>query len=514
MLLTASAAALVLAACSGGAGDAPDGGATEGGATASETGASDATSEPSASESGASESATTDGASSEPSASESTSGASDEGTGEEVANLSFELLLASVSVDTANIDDDEEEFVRYCFTGDIQEVGDPGAFTLQGFDVATVLAAESVELLEEDTSCALVAFASGEDIVEYTIGVVGHDAVREVSGEGSIQGSAPLEGSSPSGAAGGTSGPDLTGATVDSTTDRVTFTFDEELDPESAGSLDAIGYYTSDGDVNVATEIISIEDSSVIAAFDAESGSQVDEAVRFFALGEAVTDRDGVASTAGAAGEATSAPDLVGIARVPDSDTQFDYTFDGEVVEGDAGAFVIYAQDGTAYPADSLTRPSAVVVRANFPDIEEFPAEIILATSGQGAATALDEGETPSTVGAATVGGGEQGDGALDSTSGPDLVGAALDATTGEATFTFDEEVDDDTDVDPGAFSVINESGDLTTASAFIEVRGTDVVVSFDESDVESGVGLTVNSEAVQDFEGNPNTVGTVASGG
>jgi hypothetical protein len=186
--------------------------------------------------------------------------------------------------------------------------------------------------------------------------------------------------------------------------------------------------------------------------------------------------------------------------------TQLDFHFNRAVDHGDLGAFAAYSEVGTAYQADSLSRPSAQVVRVTFPAIRDFSNEIVMGAVDSGAVQALDTAGEANAIATAPV---RSSHVALGATSGPNLVATKLDRATGEVTFTFDTKLDDDIAVDPSAFSIITVSNQLEPGSALLLVRGTRAIVQFPENTVAGAEGVTIDAGAVADFQGHSNPVST-----
>lgn len=448
--------------------------------------------------------------SADPSSSTSTSssGSAESSTGLALGvldDLSIDIRLESVDIERFEIDDDEEEFTLFCFTADVQEVLEPGAFALQGFPDDQVAIAVSAELFEDDTSCVLVGFESGSDVPQYSIGVVGGGAVAEVNGDTNLPGVSPLVGSLAASGGGRTAAPDLINVEVDDTLDRIRYQFDEELDPDSARP-ELLAQKTSSGEITTAESDVTIENDTVVVSF--ADGADVEEGTRFQALAGAVTDVQGLPSTPGFVGDATAAPDLVSATPSADIGTQYDFTFDEEVVEGDVAQFVVYTANGDAFAAQDINRPSAEVIRANFPEVEDFADSIVLAAVSPGGVQAIDEGSTDNTLGTAAIAG--PGGGGVGTTAGPDLIGAALDPGAGQATLTFDEAIDSDTDPLADQIYVVTESGEVTAATGLVETSGPDVTVIFDESQVEAAAAVIIGPGVVVDEQGDTNPIGSL----
>lgn len=177
-------------------------------------------------------------------------------------------------------------------------------------------------------------------------------------------------------------------------------------------------------------------------------------------------------------------------------------------MEGDVAQFVVYTTDGDAFTVDAVNRPSAEVIRASFPEVEDFADSVVLAAVSPGGVQAIDEGSTDNTLGTAAI--EANGGAGVGSTAGPDLIGAALDPGAGQATLTFDEAVDSDSDPVADQIFVVTESGEVTPAPGLVETSGADVTVIFDESQVEAAAAVIVGPGVVVDEQGDANPLGSL----
>ena len=99
-------------------------------------------------------------------------------------------------------------------------------------------------------------------------------------------------------------------------------------------------------------------------------------------------------------------------------------------------------------------------------------------------------------------------------TTGPDLVSISTDANDRRMTLTFDEDVDDeDSDYDASGIYIATDDDELVEADRILEIEDKKVYVKADENLLNSLVGVTLESETIEDFEGNGNPLGTVAKG-
>jgi hypothetical protein len=485
-----AAGALVLSAC-GTTEDATDAGQTEGLDTDVEIGDGDTTE---------------DGIEGDDTATEDTGdelGAQAEGAAFDT--VTFGLRLDSVTVDEFSLDDDEPEFVEYCFTDTVQEVSEGAGFRLVSFDPSDRLDASSVELLEDDQSCVLAEFESGTDLDSYALATVQNGAVTTVEGEGNVQSSQHLAGTNAVGQA--TTLPELISASADEQQDQVQFRFDEDLGDEAEPDTSALGFYTESADIISGTEVIDVEDNVVTVGFD--SDGLIEEAVRFFANGGAVSDSQGDTNVPTSVGGATAAPDLQSASPSGDTATQFNFTFDENVTVGDAeaSAFSVVTAAGERFQGESVDSVDAQTVQVTFPnEIEDFADQLVLAAADYEAVTANEQDGIGNTAAAAVVGDAST----VGATAGPDLIDASLDADTGDVVLTFDENLDEE-NADATSILLITESGEVVQAEQLVEVSDEQAVVSFGEANAEAAQGITVSTGAVQDDAGTPNPVATLA---
>jgi hypothetical protein len=424
-------------------------------------------------------------------------------------NPSLSIRPLSASIESLNLDDTDSEVVELRFADRIQEILDPQAFSLLDYAGEAGIAASSAQLVQGagGAKSVLVGFPSGTDLRTYTLAVVDNGAVANRDGDSNVQGSVALKGSRNATAPGRTSGPDLIAVSADQTLNRITYRFDAQLDESDGINAAGFGFYTGDGVRHEGSSIVTVEDNRVTVQFD-EAGSQVEHAVSEFVSPEAVSDLKGSANPIGALAGPTSLPRLVSTTPVAGMPTQLDFRFNRAVDQGDLGAFAAYSEVGTAYEADSLSRPSAQVVRVTFPEIRDFSHQIVMGAVDSGAVQALDRAGEANAIATAPV---RSSHVALSTSSGPNLVATKLDRATGEVTFTFDKKLDDDIAVDPSAFSIITVSNRLEQGEALLLVRGTRAIVQFPETAVAGAEGVTIDAGAVADFRGHTNPVSTDA---
>jgi hypothetical protein len=421
-------------------------------------------------------------------------------------NLSFDLRLAQATIERANLDSNELEFVRFQFGTTIDRVVNQRAFMLIGLDPNDVVTSEVAFRDETDLDSVLVGFPARTDVFSYTLASTAAGAVETVAQEGNIPDSVALQGSNIGTGDGRTTGPDLISVDIEPNLERAVYVFDEQLDERQTPSANSFGYYTLSGIDPRGSEVVSVEDNTVTVRFAEDRGDQIEDAVRLWVAAGAVSDTAGNASPVGAVGELTTAPDLQAVEDGP-GQTQYDFVFDDEVTDAKPSAFAVYTADGTRYDANSVTRPDGQRVRAAFPEIEDFGDEVVLASADREAVHADRGFDTPNTVGAVAVRTDGVGAGR---TTGPDVTAVQLDPTTGQAELTFDEAIDDDEVYDARDLLLITASGRMVAAEAIVESHDRTMIVTFRPNVAQAARGLTINTGGVQDFQDNGNPLDTL----
>lgn len=458
-----------------------------------------------------------------------------------LVNVNSGLRLLSAQVQSLNLNDTEDEFVRFTFARPVNAITDPTGFELEGYDVDTSVDSNGAQLVVGDANSVLARYPAGTDIASYTLAGADNGVVQDEARKANIPGMVALGGSSSTGA---TDAPQLSGIRVDNTLERVTYVFNRQLvrtngpaasqapAPESSDSSEAapeststvppksskatpksatsgsnataanLGFYTADGRAITAQSIVTVVDNVVTVQFD----RQVENGALFFAKAGAVNDARGVANTPSSTGTSTSAPSVTSI--TPVSRTQFDFAFDRAVGEIDATKFLVYASDGEQYTAGGFIRPTATVVRVAFPDIQKFTGSITLGAVDDAAAKAIDGSQSANTLASRAIGNQAVTTG---HSSGPDLVSAVVDRNTGQVRFNFDELVNDDLKYDAKSFKIITSSGDVVDATSFVEVSGNSVLVNFDRNVAVAASSVTLSEGAVKNFQTKVSPVGTVA---
>jgi len=421
------------------------------------------------------------------------------------------MRLSKATISLVNLSDDQEEFAKYTFTKPIQTLNDdPSGFHLTGYQSSTTVDGSSVRLDQNDQRTVIVGFPSGTDLQAYTAATTDSGIVETINQEGNVQDAVHLQGGGRQVTAGLTSAPELVSISQNRSLNQIQYTMDQFLE-DSGGSASALGYYTSDGRMHTASDLVSTHNRNIIAQFDSDNGNRVEDAVRWFVLEDAATSKQGQSSITSSLGGATAAPDLTNVSAVGTSRTQWLYTFDEPIRNVDPSMFHVYTGDGTQYDASSATIRGTSQVLASFPDVREFKGQVRVATVDTDAVLALVGADESNTVGSASVAIRT----ANDLTSGPDLTGATRDTGSGQVTFKFDARLDDSSIPDPASFAVITTSGSVVPGTSVDDINrdGGTVTVQFDNAAVETAAGVIVDADAVTDFQGSGNIADALKPG-
>jgi hypothetical protein len=425
--------------------------------------------------------------------------------GQKLGGIDAGMSVESVNVVNQDLDDSEPEQVEYRFAQPVVDVGSPDSFQLSGFNTNASAKAESATIVSGDTSAILAEYAPGTDVEAFTVAVTDSGAVQNESGRTNPPNTSELQGGEAQ--VEGSDTPRLEGVRENPTLDRVTYTFDRNLNESKGGSADAskLGLYTLDGRAINGQSIVTTNDDTVTVQFD----SQVGDGVRYFAESGAVTDTRGVENSPSATGEDTTAPSLTSTSDLI-GQTQFEYTFDQPVTANDAKSFVAYTADGKGFEGSSVVQPNPETIRVAYPEIQEFGDQISLAAVNADAVKSSDGSATPNVVGDQSI----SSDTAGRLTSGPDLEGATLNSDTGQVQLNFDEPIDENKTYDSAGFQLITAAGDRVDARSFVEVDGNSVLVNFNRAAAEAAESVTVANDAVQDNQGNGNLLSNTPLGG
>jgi hypothetical protein len=189
--------------------------------------------------------------------------------GNRIENVSANLTLESARIESLNLNDTDQEYAVYHFGRVVHEIRNPQAFTLKGFNVATLASAAGARLVQGDPTSVLVGYAPGTDLSRYTLASVDIGAVEDEAGEANLPGSVPLEGSTVAASQNLTDGPDLVSVRAINSLDRVVYTYDEQIDERAGGDAARFGYSTADGKAVSANMALASADEGAVKADDA-----------------------------------------------------------------------------------------------------------------------------------------------------------------------------------------------------------------------------------------------------
>lgn len=419
--------------------------------------------------------------------------------------------LRSVTIDASNnLLDDIGERARFCFDQPIAKANT--AFALQSYDARRYWAGSGAPATD-NPACAVVTFANGADIAQATVGEVGPNAVSDVSGKQNIVASEPVTGSAAVPAAGATTGPDLTGVSVDAAVADhkiVTFTFDETLNPspsrpdgpdaddpaapESAYQRSDFGYVLQDGaPVTAPAGNVLPTGNTVKVDF---GSAPVDTAVRFITNPAAVEDRPASAVlpgsglplvTASSPGVVIKSPQTGGrpdlIKAEAAGGNAYKLTYSATVGSPSAAAFEAVSDDGlvSAKAASVGTGGTDQSILVQFPDSEALtkdPGSVVRIISANGAVKAGSDG-SPSIYGQQAT---QTALNIAGFTNGPDLLSVSVDAATQRAVYNYDEPVAPSTPA--GGFKAYRTDGTDGSGQGATSSSGNSVTVT-----LGSGIG-------------------------
>jgi hypothetical protein len=384
-----------------------------------------------------------------------------------------DLSFAEVVLDDGGTPDepaDDVSVVRYCFDEAVATVvvrGDAGGtenvasdrFVLEGYNssvrLRSVRASIEADVEGVAATCVRAWFPAGVEVPRFTGAAVLNAAVADDDGQASLQASRPLAGNAFDLRAGDVTGPNLTSAQADLVANRVTYGFDDIVVTDALLSDLAVRFAFVDGDgylhpgrfvaaADGDTETVTVE-------FDLRA-DPVGNARRFVVLPAAVRNAAGEANVEQSTDGDVAGPELVAVTRLGPAGgpgpPRYDIGFNTEVSDADVARFVLYTEDGTGFPGESLTRPSPRLVRVSAPAVERFAGSVVLGVAQPRAVLERlvdpDGGElsgAANPMGAKGIAGRLAPPGSV--TDGPDLVAVELFPEVHAVDFVFDEVVRD-----------------------------------------------------------------------
>jgi hypothetical protein len=413
--------------------------------------------------------------------------------------------------------------VNFCFDTNIDPVGGsfPGVanlFDLGGYDEDVVTPnAVHVTANRLNATCAQVTYAS-VDIPKYSIGTVEANAVVgfESGGPvGNLDDSAPLIGSDAhNGTRGLSSAPDLQTVIRDTTNNRLTYVFDQNIDTCGGAAppcATTANFFNQAGTQFFGGTILNETANTMTVQFPPAVSPVSDATLAVTEPNEPLSrtlapqQAPSVFQTAkvpNTSGD-TDRPDMIGAALVNGgvSSNQVDFTYDAQVANPVAGNFFVSTSDAQVEFGDA----AAVIgtgntVRVTFNGVAPI-TELLVIGCGRNGAVTDTTGTVPSTAGSGPIG-GNAGAFSLGYTTGPDAQALAIDRSTGAVTMTMDQRVDPATIV-PANINLVNTQGTVSGATpATVSVSSTTnpgpvtVTAQFTPGQVSgiAGVQLTPNA--------------------
>jgi hypothetical protein len=430
----------------------------------------------------------------------------------ETSNVDPGNRLSSARVIRQNVNDGEEEYMRFTFKDNIQKLDTSKAsdFAVVGPDASTGKQAQDVRLDENHDNSVIAGFESGTDLKSYTTAQVLGGVVKNRDGQRNIADSVSLTNAHTNSSSDNrTAGPDLTKIRVSKNLNRVEYFFDENLDKGSANASD-FGFYSKAGGYHTGSSIVSVYDRKVTVKFD--SNDQVDTGQRWFATTGAVQDTNGTQNVLGNVGGSTDAPDLTSVTRDA-SDTMYNYKFDENVGDVTASDFILYTNDGTEVQATDINTDGDTVHATFSSDIHDYPKDMVVAAvnpsnaSNDNNTSDSSNGTTP-TVGAVDIGSSNVT--RAGRTTGPDLTSVSKNADNQRITLTFDEKLDDsNTNSDASGIYLATSDNRLLQADSILSIDGKKVYVKASKTDIKALKGIVLQAGAVTDKAGNDNPLTT-----
>jgi hypothetical protein len=412
--------------------------------------------------------------------------------------------------------------VKVCFDS---QIANPVAanFAVSGTDVTGTgnpLVPASAASIPAELSCTSLSFPAGTNLAAFSTVEVQAGAVSPPGGGAGTnpQGAVALTGGDVSPGPGKTSGPNLTGASVAGVSGGtdVTFTFDKLITQAGAGAPVAgrFGYYNA-GVATAAASLTGVGDRSVTVRFATAvtAGSRVFAGYNAVTVAGQIDEGNAATATSGAGGAppATSAPDLVSVARVPSLQATFDLTYDENVTSTNVTAPLCVADTPTGrFNGTAVTLVNATTIRVTFGTLAAnagADAEVVRVTDA-GACAVNIALTTSSSVGTAPI---QNKDHTPGFTSGPELTGCSAPAGT-DVTYTFDELLTTGA-VPPNGLSLIDTNG-AKVAGTVLQVANNTATVRYASAGVlAAAAACSADRNAVTDRQpggAEPSSLNTV----
>jgi len=439
--------------------------------------------------------------------------------------------------------------VDFCFDKTLQSTSGSDEFALGGYRSANQTFDDGYALetslappagLPAD-SCIRAHFPTDAgDLSQYTIGTVTADVVHTNGGpptadENNITDSTPLTGSNThNGTSGFTAGPDLASVIPDSTTNSISFFFDQE----QGGSTVAADFYFVDGAGNVCTGSAPIaggtfgdnfvtvsftSDSCENGAGDAVPAESVSNAVKAGDIQGAVFAANDSSSALNVdnalpvTGTGTSASADLTDVKMESDQSAMDFTFNKTVTPTDAADFFADLSNGTEVSGNNAsviaTSTSATTVRVTFPNFGTYDEYVI---GGSVAGRVPDEDGCAVFISALSNGCNTPGSQPLDApfgnigafatgfTTGPDALGAIGNSTTNVVTIALDQRAFFGPAVNSGEINILDGTGNIVATAGDTSVTlpsqgagAQSITVQFASGQVGSAQNVNLTSDAL-----------------
>lgn len=431
--------------------------------------------------------------------------------------------LQTVTLDPTNSLGDQMR-ASFCFDVAVKDSAIvAGNFYVKTYDAGRYLQGQAPATIDAASGgrCVVVNFTPNINLAtQGSIGEVDQGAVETLGAAGvpNRYSSAKLTGSSLAPRAGQSTGPDLVGVVVDTIENRVTYEFDQELDPNLANIVQN-GFHAVDdqGAIINSTAATLITDGTlkkVRAQF--APGDNVNTKIRFFNDGGAVRTLPQSGVTGGSA-HATTAytlatpgvistgtgerPVLTGVTAAPAG--QFDLTFSTTAAlnPADVNKIIAVFDNGNVEAASARQNLSANQWRVSFPpagDVNKEPSAVVKIVAQTGAVREINN-NLPAPASEANLPAAPMRPGY---TVSPDLLKVDF-ISASQAEFHFDEKIDPANLGAAGAFQLLVPNGSVIPGSSFGGTTEKSVVVSY-SADLNAGVGVATGQGAVRDPLNNP----------
>ncbi|HYF26862.1 MAG TPA: hypothetical protein VD931_14060 [Baekduia sp.] len=384
------------------------------------------------------------------------------------------------------------------------------AFRLEGYDASSKEAAYYATLDLDNPKQVIATFQPNTNLANYTVATVAEDAVENVSAnQSNLVNAVALADSGQKVGGGLTTAPDLLGAEVDASYNRLILTFDSKVEPGMV-TWTKILYYDAAGN-RVSSDggpfsWVSDGNRTIVAAhFPATDMQSVRQAVRVALEDGAVraeddTNEESVRQSLAVLGQDgyTARPDLLAVAPVPNK-SAVDFTFDHAVSIDEVKDFEVFRNEERRYLAESATvlqddAHAGRTVRAFFPnEAIAILNELAVASVDDHAVVGTGGPGYHNTIGSKLIGAAKAVKGF---TSAPDVSAVAFDWDDGTATLEVDQPA---LVVNKDAISIVDRFGNEHPAAPLEVVLqgGNKIILQIGSGMAKEAVGVTLENGAL-----------------